>query len=86
MNMDERILVVILSATLTVFLLLGIIVTVKFIQILDRIKKITEKAEDLAEKAEAVGDFFQKTAGPAVILKTVAKMAHLFKSNAERRR
>lgn len=79
MNADERVLVVLLSTALTVFLILGIIALVKVIQILDKVKKITDKAEDLADKAEAIGDFFQKTAGPATLIKTIGKIARSFK-------
>lgn len=80
MNTDERILVIFLSVTLAVFLLLGIFVLILALQILSRIKRLTEKAEDIADKAEAVGDFFQKTAGPAALVKAVASIARNFTS------
>ena len=88
MDTDERVLVIILSVTLFIFLVLSIVAIAKIIQILDRIKAITEKAEDFADKAEAVGDFFQKTAGPAALIKALGRMAHSFKdkSNDERRK
>lgn len=83
METTERILLVILSAALAVFLLLGIIALVKIIQILNRIKKITEKAEDLAEKAEAVGEFFQRSAVSAGLIKLAA---NIFQSVRGRRK
>lgn len=88
MNTDERILVIILSSAFALFLILGIIAIAKVIQILNRIKKITEKAEDFADKAEAVGEFFQKTAGPAAVIKAISRMARTFNKskNEERRR
>lgn len=75
MESSETILVIILASALAVFLVLAIIAAVKIIQILDQIKRICEKAENLAEKAEAVGDFFQKSAGPIAIGRFVANMA-----------
>ena len=79
MSTDERILVLILAAALAIFLVLSIVALIKVIQILNRVKSITEKAEDFAEKAEAVGDFFQKTAGPAALLKALSNIASSIK-------
>lgn len=78
MNSDERILVVVLSATLSIGLLLMIICLVKVIQILERVKRITSKTEDFANKAEAVGEFFTKTSGPAAFVGALSKMARSY--------
>ena len=85
MNTDERFLVVLLSTALATFLMLSIIAVIKCIQILNNIKNITEKAEDFAEKAEAVGEFFQKTAGPATLIKTLSKMARKYSANSNKK-
>lgn len=63
----QTILVIFLSVTLAVFLTLAIISIVKIIQLLDVLKRIAEKAENIAGKAEHLGDLFQKTAGPLAI-------------------
>lgn len=55
----EQIILVILSLTLALFLTVSIIATIKVIQILDHLKKITIKAESIADKAESVTTFFQ---------------------------
>lgn len=78
MTFTEQFLVVVLAAVLALFLIIGIIVLVKIIQILNHIKHITDKAEKIADQAEAVGDFFQKTAGPAAIAKLVSNIVHSF--------
>lgn len=83
MNGEERALLIILSAALAVFLLLSIIALVKIIQILNHIKRIIERAESIADKAEAVGEFFQKTAGPAAIAKLVGNIVHSFRQRKE---
>jgi hypothetical protein len=70
-----QILVVVLTLLLLLFLTLSIVAIVKIIQILKHIKAIVEKAEDIADKAEAVGEFFQKTAGPVAIAKLVSNIA-----------
>lgn len=71
----ERILVVILSSALAVFLLLATIATVKIIQVLNHLKNISEKAEKLANTAETVSEFFKYTAGPAALGKLVSNIS-----------
>ena len=55
----EKILVIILSATLALFLVLAIIAVSKIILILGHLKRIAEKAEHIADSAETVGEFFK---------------------------
>lgn len=74
MNTTEQILVIILASTLAIFLILAIVATIKVIQILNHLKVITEKAEQLVDKAEAVGEFFQKTAGPVALGKLISNI------------
>jgi hypothetical protein len=75
----ETILVIILSTTLAIFLVLGIIALVKINHILDHVNKITEKAEKLADQAEHVGDFLKNTTTSAAITKIVASAISGFK-------
>lgn len=67
MQSAEQILVIIVSATLTLFLIALIVLAVKLIQIIQHIKHLTEKAEQIADRAEAVTEFFERTA-PGVAL------------------
>jgi hypothetical protein len=76
MNTTEQVLLIVLCTTLSLFLLVCIIATIKAIQILNDVKRIVQKAEKLADKAEAVGDFFKATAGPAAIGKLVSNIFH----------
>ena len=78
MNGYEQVLVVVLSSFLALFLLLGIIVLVLVIKVLKTVKKVTDHAEQLATKAEAVGDFFQHAAGPMAIGRGLATVAEMF--------
>ena len=79
MDAATQVLVIIVSSTLTIFLVVSIVVAVKLIQVLNHVKELTAKAEKLADTAEAVGDFFQKTAGPAAVAKLIGNVAHSFK-------
>jgi hypothetical protein len=85
MNTDERILVIILSIVLAIFLTLAIIATVLVIQVLRKIKRISNKAEELADKAEAVGEFFQKTAGPATLFKAFTRIVKNYNKQQNRK-
>lgn len=73
MEDSTQILVVFLSVALAVFLILAIAVLVKVLQILSYIRQISEKAADLAEKAEAVGEFFERSATPLAVGRLIAK-------------
>jgi hypothetical protein len=79
MDTASQALLIIVSATLTVFLIICIIALVFFIQVLKEIKVIAKKAENIADQAEAVGEFFQKTAGPAALVKLVSNVVGVFR-------
>ena len=54
MNVAEWILVVILSVTLFIFLVVGIILMVKLLGIADEAKRVVIKSQDIAENANGV--------------------------------
>ncbi len=74
MTTVEQALLIILSTCLAIVLVLTIIIAVKIIQILKHIRIIVAKAENIADKAEAVSDFFQQTAGPTAIVKLISNI------------
>lgn len=59
---------------LAIFLILGIVATVLIIKILKHVRHITEKAEQITDKAEAVTAFFQHTTGPIAIGKLISNI------------
>jgi len=61
------ILVIVLSVTLAIFLLVGIILTIGLIKLVKKLRDITDKAEEIVGDVEAVSGFFRKTAGPVAI-------------------
>lgn len=81
LTFTEQFLVVILSAFLALFLLLGIIVLAEIIQVMNHIKRITEKAEAIADRAEHISEFFQKGAGTASVLKVVSNIMSSIKEH-----
>ncbi len=85
MNGTERVLLIILSATLAIFLLLAIAAAVLVIKILKQIRVIVEKAENIADKAETLSSFFQKSAGPVAIGRFITNMAEaIFQKRGKR--
>ena len=74
MDSAAEALLIVVSSTLTVFLIVAIIVGIYLIKILDHVKHITEKAEKIADKAEHVSDFVQKSAGSAAVGKMIANI------------
>jgi predicted PurR-regulated permease PerM len=87
MHLDsaEQILVIIVSTVLTIFLVALIVLIIKLIQIIQHIKKLTEKAEQIADKAEAVTDFFERTAPSVAIGRLVSNIAEsVFKKTKKR--
>ena len=54
MNIAEWILVVILSVTLFIFLMVGIVLIVKLMGIADEAKKIVMKGQDIADNANGI--------------------------------
>ncbi len=81
------VLVVILSITLAIFLILGIIALAKVIQIMNGVKRLVSKAEQVADNVETMTAVLERTAtGPGAVLKTVAGIingAMRHKSNKE---
>jgi predicted PurR-regulated permease PerM len=77
-------LVVILSVMLALFLLLSIILVIRFIQITRQIKRITDYAEHAVDKAEEVASFFEKTATPVALMKLVANISDTISKTADR--
>ena len=77
----EQMLLIILSAALAIFLILSIIAMVKAVQILNIVKRITEKAEQIADKAELATEFFSNTSATVAIGKLLSNIFNASKSN-----
>ncbi len=71
------ILVIILSVTLAVALILAIVLLVKLVQIAKILKRITLKAEDIADKAEAAAEFFEKGASTLSLTRLIANITDM---------
>lgn len=67
MENAQEILVIILSVFLALFLILNSVFLIIAIKIALTVKRVSQKAENLADKAEAFGEFVQHAATPMII-------------------
>ncbi len=78
-------LVIILSALLGVMLIIGILLAVKVLQIVKQTKRIIDQAEQVADRAEHISAFFQRTATPVAILKLVSNISDTLQKKVKRK-
>lgn len=75
MGNAESILVIILSVTLTIFLLAAITLTILLIQLAKRLKRIAETAQSVAGNVEAAAQILKQSAGPLAVARFMANIA-----------
>jgi hypothetical protein len=85
MENAQTILVIFLSVVLAIFLLLSIVLLTICIKIANHVKRISEKAEQLTDRAEDIADFFGKAATPLAIGRIIAKVSDIIKSRSGKR-
>jgi uncharacterized protein YoxC len=71
MDTASEVLVIIVSAVLAIFLIVLIIVGVYTIKVLKQVRRVTERAENVAGSVEAAASTFGKVASPLAVLKLV---------------
>lgn len=62
---------IIVSSALTVFLLVLILALVYVLKVLKQVKRITERAENVAGSVEAAATTFERAASPLALLKLI---------------
>lgn len=71
MHNAESILVIITSVTLSLFLIVGIVVLVLVAKLLQAIRHLVHKAEQLVETASGAADMLKNASGPLALFKLV---------------
>ncbi len=74
MDTATEVLVIILSVTLTIFLIIAIVAFVYIIKLMKQVGRITERAENVADSVEAAAAAFERTASPLAILKIIGNI------------
>jgi len=75
MDLSMQVLVIIVSATLIIFLVFSIITLIKIIQLLNEIKRIIDKFERITEQAETIGEIIKKSAVPIALGRFISNIA-----------
>ena len=87
MEQTQQILTLILSSLAILFLLIGIVAAILIVKIVLAVKRVTRKAEHLAEQAEAFSDFVQHAATPMLIGRLFSNLSDsLFKRKSTSKR
>ena len=72
MDTAAEILVIIVSSVLAIFLLVLIIIAIYTVKILKQVRRITDRAENVAGSVEAAASAFERTASPLAMLKIIS--------------
>lgn len=74
MHNVESILVIITSATLSIFLIAGIVVLVLIAKLLRAVRRVVEHAEQLVETASEAAEMLKNASGPLAFFKVVGNI------------
>lgn len=74
MHNAESILVIITSATLSLFLVVGIVVLVLIAKLLQALRRIVERAEQVVETAGEAAEMLRNASGPLAFFKVIGNI------------
>jgi hypothetical protein len=77
MHNAESILVIITSATLSVFLIAAIVVLVLIAKLLQAVRRIVERAERVVESAGEAAEMLKNASGPLAFFKVVGNIVRV---------
>lgn len=78
MEQAQQILTLVLSSLAILFLVIGILIAILIVKVVLVVKRVTRKAEHLAEQAEAFSDFVQHAATPMLIGRLFSNLSDTF--------
>lgn len=85
MNTTELVFIIILSVSLTIFLLLFSVALGFVIAVLRQVKRITQRAENVADSVESAAYTLEKAASPFALFKIIAKIVETAAKAGKRR-
>ena len=74
MNDTAVVTLIVVSAALTFFLIAFTVGLIYLISILKQVKRITERAENVADSVESAAAAFERTASPLAVLKIIGSI------------
>lgn len=72
MDTAAEVLLIIVSSVLSVFLIVAVVAFIYVISVLRQVKRITQRAENVADSVESAAHVFERTASPLAVLKIIA--------------
>jgi cell division septal protein FtsQ len=85
MNTAFNIIVIILSATLFIFLVLSIVVMGMVVKLVKSLRQIVAKGEQLVDSAEAIGDTLRRNAGAVNVARLLMGFVGRFTNEKDKR-
>jgi nitrate/nitrite-specific signal transduction histidine kinase len=86
MSTAANVLLIIVSCALSIFLVVGVFVLIKLGQLIKSLKQLAERAEKIADSAEAVSDFFHKSPSLNALGRLFANLSEAVFNNQKRRK
>jgi len=74
MNTASEVLVIIVSSILAVFLIVLIVALVFVVKILKQVRRLTERAENVAGSVEDAASTFKRAASPLAVIKLIGSI------------
>lgn len=78
MDLATQILVIIVSSVLVIFLISSIVVAILAAKLIKEIRRLVNKAADLAEDAAQIGEMFKDATGPLAAIKLIRNIIKTF--------
>ncbi len=79
-----NILVIVLSLTLAVLLIATIVLIISITKLVKYLQHLTERAEDVMDDVEAVGEFFKKSSAPIALAKLVGNIVSNYSNHKKK--
>ena len=80
-----EILVVVLSITLAILLVITIIFVVALTKLVNQVRLLTEKAEDIVDDVETVSNFFKQSTVPVALASLVSNIVNAVTGSKNKR-
>lgn len=84
MDTASEVLLIIVSSVLSVFLIVLIITLGYFISILKQVKRITERAENMADTMESAAENIKNASSRVAVFKMIAKLVETAAKNGKK--
>lgn len=85
MNTVAEVLLIVVSSVLSVFLIVLIVAGVYTVKILKQVRRITDRAEGVADSMEAAASAFERKASPLAVLKVIGNIVEQVTKARKRR-